>query len=131
KQHLGEALHLRQTLKSSPTVAFTDEKLGWVAAADGQPAAAVRLLGAAAAMRERAGADLYPYETSGHERAQATARAALDEATFAAAWSEGQTMTPDQVIAFALNVSHSAGPARLGPRTDGAHPLTARECEIS
>jgi hypothetical protein len=37
-----------------------------------------------------------------YERSVATARAALDEATFAAVFAEGQRMSFDQAIAYAL-----------------------------
>jgi hypothetical protein len=38
-----------------------------------------------------------------HQRGLATARAQLDDATFAAAWAAGQALTLEQAIAEALN----------------------------
>jgi hypothetical protein len=47
-----------------------------------------------------------------YERAVAIVRAQLDEATFAAAWAAGRTMTLEQAIAYALElgVSDTAEP---------------------
>jgi hypothetical protein len=72
-----------------------------VLAADYQRAA--RLFGAFAAMRERSGIT----EAAGSFRAinetdEAAARAALDDDTFEAAWSEGRAMTREQAVAYAL-----------------------------
>jgi len=38
-----------------------------------------------------------------YDRAVASVRAQLDEATFGAAWAEGQALTLEQAIAEALN----------------------------
>jgi hypothetical protein len=47
-------------------------------------------------------------ERLGYERAVATARAQLNEATFAAHWAEGQAMTLEQAIVYALEGSDVA-----------------------
>jgi predicted ATPase/class 3 adenylate cyclase len=75
-----------------------------VLAADYQRAA--RLFGALAAMRELSGIT----EAAGSFRAineadEAVARAALDDDTFEAAWSEGRAMTLQQSVAYALEAS--------------------------
>ncbi|MDP9316071.1 MAG: hypothetical protein M3R24_35315 [Chloroflexota bacterium] len=54
-------------------------------------------------MREAIGAPLIPVERTRYNRLLAGARAQLDDATFAAAWNEGQAMTPEQGIADALS----------------------------
>jgi predicted ATPase/class 3 adenylate cyclase len=83
------------------TVEFL-EAYGSLVAALGQPARAARLLGAASAFREVAGAPLPPADCPEHERSLATARAALGEEAFAAAWAEGRAMTPGEAIAAVL-----------------------------
>ena len=40
-----------------------------------------------------------------YEKAVSGARAVLDEAAFAAAYAEGQAMTEEQAVAYALEVS--------------------------
>jgi hypothetical protein len=43
-----------------------------------------------------------PKERAEHEQAIASARAALGDEAFAAAWADGSKMTVEQAIAFAL-----------------------------
>jgi hypothetical protein len=83
------------------------EDLAGVAVRQGRPAAAVRWLAAAAAVRETIGAPLPPVERPGHAAALAAARAALGEAAFAAAWQDGQTWALAEIVAEALG---TAGP---------------------
>ncbi len=72
-------------------------------AVEGQAEQAVRLWGAAEAVREAIGAPLTPNELSRYEREVAAARAQLGEQRFKAAWAEGQKMTLTQAIAYALD----------------------------
>lgn len=41
-----------------------------------------------------------------YQRSLASVRTALDEATFAQAWAEGQAMTLDEAVAYALTVQY-------------------------
>jgi predicted ATPase len=66
---------------------------------------AVRLLGAADALRERIGSAMWRASTTVIEQNTAEVRALLDESTFAAAWAEGRALTPEQAIAQALESS--------------------------
>jgi hypothetical protein len=50
---------------------------------------------------------LPPGEQADYDRMVSTTRAQFDETTFAAAWAEGQTMTLEQAIAYALNEGDS------------------------
>ena len=63
----------------------------------------MRLFGAAEALREVLKGSLLPDERAGYERSIAEARAQLDEDTFAAAWTEGRAMMPEQAVLFALD----------------------------
>src|SRR5262249_52477903 len=63
---------------------------------------AARLFGAAAVLREAANAPLAARHRAEYERQVAAARALLDPASFAAAWAEGQAMTLDEAVAYAL-----------------------------
>jgi predicted ATPase/DNA-binding SARP family transcriptional activator len=78
------------------------ERLAEVANGLGQPGRAVRLLAAAAALRDAAGAPLPPADRAECERHLACARTALGEEAFAAAWTEGRTLTWEQAAAEAL-----------------------------
>jgi hypothetical protein len=59
---------------------------------------AARLLGAAAALRDRLNAPRPPAHRVAHERAVAAARGALGDAAFGAAWAEGGQWTPEQAL---------------------------------
>ena len=74
------------------------ERLAEVVVAQGEPGWAVRLCGAAEAVRD---ARNYPpmHDRPDHyERVVATARVQLGEQAFAAAWNEGRTMPLEQVM---------------------------------
>jgi tetratricopeptide (TPR) repeat protein len=64
---------------------------------------AARLLGAAAALRTSGGFPRSLVEREDVDRATAAARSALGEPVFAAAWAEGQALTHEQAIAYALS----------------------------
>ena len=80
--------------------------LAAVAAGEGAWPRALRLAGAASGLRETAGGRpsgwLVPVQAY-LEEALATARRELGEPAAAAAWAEGQTMTPEQAVADALD----------------------------
>lgn len=82
---------------------FNLEWLASVAGAQGQPARAARLFGAAQAIRDIQHWPLPANCVAEYERHVAVARAQLDEAVFAAAWTEGKAMTPDQAVEYALD----------------------------
>jgi hypothetical protein len=54
------------------------------------------------------GAGFAPVHRAGYEADVATVRAALDEATFAAAWATGRNLSLDEALAEAVAVSASA-----------------------
>jgi predicted ATPase/DNA-binding CsgD family transcriptional regulator len=133
-----EGLSRRWELHDRQGAAWNLELLAWVAGAWGRPERAARLLAAARAARERTGARLLPQEQDGHDRTLATARAALGEQAFAAAWAEGQARPPDPAVEYALAADEPAtvGAAastivRNGPATARASgALTSREVEV-
>jgi predicted ATPase/class 3 adenylate cyclase len=75
------------------------EGLADVAVAQGEFTWAARFLGTAEALREALGTPLPPVDRTAYERSVAAIRAQLGEQAFAAAWAEGRTMTPEQVLA--------------------------------
>lgn len=76
-----------------------------LAAAQGDTVRAARLIGAAEALRESLNA--YPWHATrlAYEQNVADARAQLDEEAFAAAYTEGRSMTREQAFTYALEVS--------------------------
>src|SRR5262249_3954563 len=93
--------------------------------------------GAAEALRETSAVPLPPADRITYEQAVQAARAQLGAPAFAAAWQEGQTMTPGQAFATQGRVT-SAPPTPTGPlstspaQTSPTSPLglTAREGEV-
>ncbi len=94
-----EGLGLWADLKDRWNTAATLDGLAGLAAELRRPDAAVRLFGAAAAMRDAAGVPLPPNERAEHERYLGLAREALGEASFAAAWKAGQSLALEEAIA--------------------------------
>jgi predicted ATPase/transcriptional regulator with XRE-family HTH domain len=79
--------------------------LDWLAATAGQrrrPVQAALLFGAADAQWKASGAVRYAPDRPQYERDQASVRAQLEPAAFTAAWAEGDELTADQAISFAL-----------------------------
>jgi len=69
------------------------EGMARVAAVQGRPERAARLLGASAAIREGRGAPLSPIVRADHDHASNAARDALGEEAFTAAWAAGHAMS--------------------------------------
>ena len=101
----------------------------------GEPARAARLFGAATGLREAIGAPLKATFRAGHDQNVAAARAALGEATFAAAWDIGRGLTVPAAIAEAVAPPPASDPAPesegVGTRTAaGTAGLTPRERDV-
>jgi tetratricopeptide (TPR) repeat protein len=64
---------------------------------------ATRLFAAAAALRDVQGTRLPPADEALYRPYVAAVRGELDEAAFAAAWAEGQAMSLEQAVAYALD----------------------------
>ena len=110
-------------------IAPTVEGLAVVVAEQSETSWAVRLLAAAAALRDSLGTPLPPVSRADYERCVAAARAQLGEQAFAAAWAEGRGMTWEQALAVrGLVMIPSTPPAKSSPTyPDG---LTVREVEV-
>ena len=88
----------------SPTyIASCLEGYAAAACAEGHYAQATRLCAAAATLREQAQTELLPADREAFEQVVATARAALDEASFAREWNAGTVLTQDEAIDDALS----------------------------
>jgi non-specific serine/threonine protein kinase len=97
-----EALSLYQSSGDKFGPPYVLEALGLVAAALGDAKRAARLWGAASAWREAINEPLPPAYQRDYAEYITQARTQLGENVYAAAWSEGHAMSPEQVIEFAL-----------------------------
>ncbi|HTY32896.1 LuxR C-terminal-related transcriptional regulator [Mycobacterium sp.] len=82
-------------------VADTLECLARLAANGGNHPYAARLLGAAAAIRERMGHARFPMYQAGYDSAVNEVREALGRSEFDAAWAEGAALSTEEAIAYA------------------------------
>ncbi len=97
-----EALNLQVSLKNRGGVAECVAGLGAVLAVEGQAEWATRLLAYADAVRKEEGSAWWPAERADRDRYTALAQSQLDQATWAKAYAEGQTLTQDRAIQYAL-----------------------------
>ena len=67
-----------------------------------------RLFGAAATLRETIRVPLFPVERARAEPVREATRARLGDTALTAAWADGESMPPDQAIAYALEPFASA-----------------------
>ena len=136
RQNLEQARHLLQKgltraikAHSRSFTAMGLEELGGVLAEQNEPVWATQLLGAAEALREAIEAPIPPIEHPEHEKLVAAVRTVLGEARWSAAWTQGRSMTLQQVLA-----GQEAKPAPASPSLQGAEAsapcLTPRELDV-
>jgi tetratricopeptide (TPR) repeat protein len=80
--------------------------MGTIAESQGQPVLAARFLGAVEGVLETFFKDLDDLDQTEYERITSKVRAALDEPTFTAAWTEGRKLTLEQALEEALAFCH-------------------------
>jgi DNA-binding CsgD family transcriptional regulator len=117
---LGEKWVIAKGLLGLGEVVAVQQKLAWAA----------QLWGAAEALRDTLGIPLPPVERTDYERLVSAARVHLGERAFAAAWTQGRAMTPEQAVAAK---GHKPAPSPIPPVTSSpTHPagLTTREVEV-
>jgi predicted ATPase/transcriptional regulator with XRE-family HTH domain len=103
KAHYREALVRFRTFSSPTYIAWCLEGYAAVLSAEGHYTQATRMCAAAAALREQIQAPLLQTQREAVEQTVATARAALDEASFAREWNAGTVLTQDEAIDNALS----------------------------
>ena len=101
------------------------EGLAAVIAAQGESVWAARLWGMAEAQRKAYGTPLAPIYRADYEQSVANARAQLNEQSFATAWAEGRSMTPEQVLGAEEQPRYSRQPFR------NRHRLLRRNLHLS
>ncbi len=99
---LSESLQTAWELGDKVLAMYALEHLAWLAYSQGQSERAVRLYGAADALRATSGYTLSLMDQNKHDARRSVVRAALSEAAFAAAWERGRVTTLDQMVEYAL-----------------------------
>jgi predicted ATPase/DNA-binding SARP family transcriptional activator/DNA-binding CsgD family transcriptional regulator len=132
---LKESLAIGLELENRTDMAEVLEGLAEAAGALGQDLRAARLWGAAAALRKETGVNWASAERTLHEPQLSAARARLDEPAWEAAFAEGQAMTFEEAIEYALSEEQSdpsENPLHLVPPTElTTLNLTQREQEVA
>ena len=85
------------------------ETLAEMAGTLGDAPLAVRLWGAADALREATGSPWMSFEKSLHEPYLVAVRSGMDEAEWTKAWEEGRAMPGEDAIAYALENAEERG----------------------
>jgi non-specific serine/threonine protein kinase len=110
-------------------VSMALSNLAVIAQRTGAAMRAVRLFGAAEALREAATGSAFlavsPAERALCEESVALARKALGEAAFAAVWASGRRLSFDEAVAAGLS------PEAESPVTSAVDPLSPREREVA
>jgi len=102
RQPTAHPFHWVSIKTYSSAIACPLGALAALAIAENQSERATHLLGASESNYNLIQFQLSPIERTEHDQALATARAALGEEAFNKAWDEGQKMTLDEAIVFAL-----------------------------
>lgn len=97
-----ESALISHELADKWALAYVLEDIGAMTALQGQIDRALRLVGAASALRETIGAPLSAVERDKLEHLLATARREMSDTAQASAQAEGRQLSLDQVIAYAL-----------------------------
>jgi predicted ATPase/DNA-binding CsgD family transcriptional regulator len=123
----AEALPVAHRINHTRRIAYLLEGCAELAVRR-EPERALRLVGAAAALREASGNRLPPSEQAALKRELAPARRLLGDDAMAAAWAAGTALTVEQAVALALSPPTAVtGPAHADP----ASRLTSREREVA
>lgn len=101
-QRSADQIGLPFALESVSTLALT-----W-----NQPELAARILGAAETLREGTSSPLPPPNQASYQAVRATLKETLSPGRFQSAWSQGQSMAMDQVIAMVLQMLEKGQPAK-------------------
>ena len=99
-----ESLTINRELGERWAIAYLLEDFGSLAALEGEAPRTLRLIGAAAALREAIGAPLSAAERAKLDRLLAPARQVIESDRQIALEAEGRTWSMDQAITYALNL---------------------------
>jgi len=101
------------------------------ATVDRHPAVGVRLLGAATLVREQTGHPRERQDLAAYQQTVTTARVKLSEEEYEEAWTAGQQMSRDEVIAEVDRLAAAITDLQTtSPNLAGRHGLSQRETEV-
>jgi tetratricopeptide (TPR) repeat protein len=103
EQHLSESISLSSEANDRIFISSVLESFAFLSTALKKPNRAIRLFGAADALREENGTPLLPAERKEYELYLSAARAELDQPAFNVAFEDGKAMTMEQAIEYALH----------------------------
>jgi DNA-binding CsgD family transcriptional regulator/tetratricopeptide (TPR) repeat protein len=141
-QRFGESLRLCWSAFTLWSLPKALEGLACLAVLTAQPERAVRLIAAAASLRERTGGPVMVADRRYYEQIVQRARELLAPAIFAAAWDEGRALPLEDVVAEALTLADEAATPSEPPeasisrkgdvevRDPGFFDLSPREREV-
>ena len=92
-----------QDIGNRGAIAHEMESFAAIAIAEEEPQHALKLLGAAEALRERSNSPMTDFEHSEYDQMVVNVRSLLDETESNLLWAEGRAMTMEQAIELALN----------------------------
>jgi hypothetical protein len=95
---LKQSLAIQRTVSDAAGIAMNLEDLAHVTHARGNPRLMAQLLASADALRQSNGISLNARELERFDGAVASARGALDDATFRSAWAMGAGSPPEDVL---------------------------------
>lgn len=136
RQRYQECLTILQEIASQGFLAACLEGLAALEVARGEPRHALRLWGAAEALREVMDAPIHPVYRASYEQTVAQVRDILGEQAFLTSWIEGRGMTPEQALRAQEPLSSFPGgssmPQSSAPMQSLLYPagLTPREVEV-
>ena len=105
RTHFAEALALFRSMKDHRSLSYVLERFARLVCLRGNCEAAARLVGAAFTLRELANAQAQANERDELNADLFTLKESLGEECFTAAWKDGQFMTAEQAIEYALKYS--------------------------
>jgi tetratricopeptide (TPR) repeat protein len=103
REHYRASLKLTKDWHWLSRIIEAIEGLASVAANESEPERAVRLAAAGARLRDKSGIEGLPIGQRLLEDALSSVRGPLGETAFAATWADGQAMTLEQAVAYALS----------------------------
>jgi hypothetical protein len=112
----GEALAIQLEADDRPGIASSLECLAELAARHGDFERAAAVYGGAAALREMTGVHPAQFVPRHRDDAIATVAAALDDESFADAWSAGRSMTLDEIATYVRDADRPAAPTEKRPQ---------------
>lgn len=103
-RYFREVLTLMEISRNEENLIVVPEALAEIAVMRERSHAAVRLFAGAAAVRNRVGIPVRPYERTEYNHREQALRAKLDEENFTAEWTKGLMLKSEEILALAQDI---------------------------